>query len=331
MRAIRLSLCLSLIAAGCSSPGKDSHTEVFKTPEQAARERATTMIKEHQKLAVSVLKNARPDVAAQPAEGASITVTADGVSREIDLTPIEDELNRQANQERNILRRYLGEQLRPFDVERLKTVGFAKAKPWVTYDLVNGRDLDAMQKAAGEAKVVNNLVLTNLYRVAVVRRTDPVVTTTVTSEVLDAWRATPAQVDEAATANLKKVIAAGGLFEPLTYGGMGRTGTLKPQVPAAVITLPEFLESIRRTWDTSDDLVIFAPSAGAVTFAERRNERLLNVLSKTWRSQLASSNNPLCAQLLLRTADKLVLFTEMAPAVTTKPVAPPASRPYIVH
>jgi hypothetical protein len=332
MRQINLVATFLALLTGCSSGGVDSHTEVFKTPEQASKERYEILLKQHKELAVSVLKFARPDVEAKVAEGPNIAIAADGVSRTVDLTPIEDQLVRQPDQERNLLRHYLTEQLRPFDVERLKTIGFAKARKWCSYELVNGRDLDAMQKQAGDAKLVSAVVVTNLHRVAVIRRGEPVPTMPVTAATLEAWHVTPEQVDEAATANLKRALGTKELFSELAYGGMGRSGTIKQGVPAAVILLPEFLQAVQKAWDTNDDLVLFAPGPGAVTFVERRNDRLLTILVPQWRKILADSNNPLSSQLLIRDREKLALFVYQPPGAT-KPATAPATKaaPYIVH
>jgi hypothetical protein len=321
-----------LLLCGCGAHGVDSHTEVFKTPEQASAERLATQLKEHKDLAVSVLKFSRPDLQAKAGDGASVVVSADGVSQSIDLTPVEGELLKHSNEERNILRRYLAEQLRGFDVERLRAIGFERSRPWISYDLVNGRTLDEMQKAAGESKLAGALVLTNLYRVTVVRRTEPAVTTPVTAAILEGWNATAARADEAAEMNLREAIRRGELFTTLAYGGIGRSGTLSPGVPPAVIVLPEFLAAVRKAWGSSDNVVLFAPGAGAITFTERRNERLLNVLAPQWRKTLATAKEPLCDQLLLRDDKGLSLFS-YEPAGTSRPATKPATKeaPYIVH
>src|SRR2546423_1892555 len=124
-RSALLVPMLLLLTAGCSNnAGTDSHTEVFKTADAVAGERLQKQLEAHKELAVSVLRFSRHDIDAKPAEGTTITVTADGVTQPIDLAPIEQQLLQHQNDERAILRRYLEGQLRPFDLERLKVLGF---------------------------------------------------------------------------------------------------------------------------------------------------------------------------------------------------------------
>src|SRR5260221_12647465 len=74
-------LFLLATVTGCSSPGHDSHTEVFKTSEEVAADRLARQLQSHKELAVSVLRFSRPDVEVKPADAANVTVSADGVTQ----------------------------------------------------------------------------------------------------------------------------------------------------------------------------------------------------------------------------------------------------------
>src|SRR5579862_394755 len=111
-------ILLALILTGCHPEKNDSHTEVFKTPEQTSIERRTQLLKSHQDLAITLLKFSHPDVTAKPAD-TGIAVQADGLQKQIDLAPLEDQLERHSGNERLILSSFLRQQMQPFDQQRL--------------------------------------------------------------------------------------------------------------------------------------------------------------------------------------------------------------------
>src|SRR5882672_11339939 len=168
-------LAIFLGVAGCGHQEKDSHTEVFKTPQQAVTERQARMLQSHKELAISVLRFARPDIEAKVADGSTVTLAADGVTRAVDLASIEPEMVRRPNEERAILRRYLEGQMRPFDAERVKAMGFDNVKSMAAFELMDRRRLEDLQALTGEAQIRSMPVLTNLNRVTVIRRTNPAV------------------------------------------------------------------------------------------------------------------------------------------------------------
>jgi hypothetical protein len=338
---LRFTLVVSALLlwiGGCGgSAGTDSHTEVFKTADAVATDRLQKQLEAHKELAVSVLRFSRHDVEAKAAQGTTITVSADGVTQPIDLAPIEQELLHHQNEERAILRRYLDEQLRPFDLERLKILGFDRARAMAGFTLVNSHDLTDLQKQAGDSPLRSVKLVSDLYRVTVIRRADPTaaaaVIVPVTASLTEAWDASPTAVDAAAMENLRGVLSATGdnLVETLAFGIRGKSGSLKSGVDPAVIVLPEFLAAVRKAWKTQDNLVLFVPSATGISFVEEHNQKLLDTLVPQWKKILVSTPNALCDQLLLRDEEKLSLFAYQ-PA--TKPATKPAAtkpEPYIVH
>src|SRR5437016_2363794 len=137
MRPLSLLSALGLLLLpACSHPGRDSHTEVFKTADDVAADRLTRQLQAHKELAISVLRFSRPDIEAKANSTSSLNISADGVSRSIDLSPIEPQLLHHPNEERALLRKYLEDQLHPFDVDHLKSLGFERTKRQLGFMLV---------------------------------------------------------------------------------------------------------------------------------------------------------------------------------------------------
>jgi hypothetical protein len=320
----------SLLAciAGCVDKGVDSHTDVFKTADQIADARREKLLETHKELAVSVLKFSRPDLTVKPGAAGTIDVSADGLTQPIDLIPIELQMASQSNRERTVLRKYLDEQLRPFDQRRVRELGFEKLKPSLRYQLANGHDLKAMQTAAGTSKILSTQVVSDLSRAIVVQR--PGGPIAVTNEIVTAWHTTPAAVDGATVDAMRKMFRDAGdkAFETTSYSSVGQTGTLR--VDAAVIVLPEFLDAVHKAWHTTDDLILAVPSPRGAQFMESHNTRLAELVVPQWRRLLVSTTNSLYPMLLLDSKNGLQPYVA---EVTTKPA--PATKPkektYIVH
>lgn len=333
MRCITaLSMALAILTIpGCDHNEKDSHTEVFKTPRELLADRRAKQLAAHKDLAISVLRFSRPDLEAKAAEGTSIIVQADGITRPIDLLPAEEQLVNHSNEERAMIRRYLDEQLRPFDFERLKSLGMERAKKQVTFELVSAAGLKELQMIAGASVLQSISIVSNVHRVTVIRRSETV-TVPVTVSLLEAWKVSPNAIDAAAMQNLRDVLSNSGekFLETLVFGPAGNSGSLKPGVDPAVILLPEFLTAVQKVWKTEDNLVLFAPSSSGIVFVEQHNQRLLDTLAPQWKKQLIAMPSPLSDQLLLRDVEKLSLFA-YTPA--TKPATVPATKPapYFVH
>jgi hypothetical protein len=326
------ALLIFLTLAGCNHHEQDSHTEVFKTPEQAIAERRTRQLAAHKELALSVLHFARPDIEAKLADGTSIHVQADGVTRMIDLLPIEEQMVRQSNEERAIVRRFLEEQLKPFDFDRLKSLGFERVKNQTAFELVNTQSLAEMQKSAGKSPIHSVPVMTNLHRVTVIRRDPKGTGVPVTAALLEAWKAPQSELDGAAMQNLRDGLNHSGepFFDTVAFGPVGNTGNLKSGVDPAVILLPEFLMAVQKAWKTQSNLVVFLPSPTGIVFVEQQNQKLLDLMVPLWKKQLLAMPNPLSDQLLLRDAEK-ISYSDYTP--TTKPATVPATKPkpYIVR
>ncbi len=322
----------ALAPFGCEHHEKDSHTEVFKTAQDVVVERRAKQLTAHKELAISVLRFSRPDLEAKSAEGTSISVQADGVTRPIDLLPIEEQLVRHAADERAILRRYLDVQLRPFDFERLKLLSIDRVMKQASFELVNTAGLKEMQQNVGESRLQSVPVVSNIFRVTVIRRGESTVTVPVTAALLEAWKVSHTAVDAAAMENLREGLNNAGenFLESIVFGPAGCSGSLKSGIDPAVILLPEFLTAVQKAWKMQDNLVIFAPAPGGIVMVEQHNQRLLDLLVPQWKKQLATMPSALSEQFLLRDAQGISLF---AYAPTTKPATVPATKPapYFVH
>jgi hypothetical protein len=319
-----LLVLVCAVLAGCHPEKNDSHTDVFQTPDQLAAGRRKEQLKAHAELAISLLHFERPDVQAQ-ATDSGITVQADGVQRQIDLLPIEDELEHQTNQERPILHRYLQEQLRTFDQQRLASMSFAAVRPMVRYQLVNPVIFNQMQKDYSGSPLCTAQVVANLIRLTVVQRDQ--MTIPVNQELVKSWHVNDAELDAAAQAGLRQMITAAGqsLFETINYPTFGDCGTLK--VDGAVILSPDFLTTVRQQWQVNDNLVIFMPWSKNVQFVASKNQKLLGLLNPQWQKVIASMADPLYRLLLLRSSDSIAVYV-YEPA--TKPAATkPATKPHI--
>jgi hypothetical protein len=239
-------ICLALL--GCHPEKNDSHTDVFKTPNQLATDRNKQLLQSHQELAISLLKFARPDLQAQTTD-TGIAVRADGLEKQIDLLPIENELIHHANQERPILRRYLEQQLRPFDQQRLQTLSFNKVRPMLRYELVNRGQLEQMQKDYPRASICSAVIVPNLFRATVIQSGGTEMP--VDQVMLKAWHVGDAELDAAAGAALKQIITQAGpnLFETINYPTFGDCGTLK--VDGSIVLAPEFLAAVQQQWKSA--------------------------------------------------------------------------------
>ena len=326
------AILFALALLGCDHNEKDSHTEVFKTPQALLADRRAKQLTAHKDLAISVLRFSRPDIEAKNSDGTSILVQADGITRPIDLLPVEEQLVHHSNEERAILRRYLDAQLRPFDFERLKSLGWDQVKKQASFELVNAAGLKEMQNAAGDSTLQSVSIVSNVFRVTVIRRGGQVVSVPVTASLLEAWKVSPTAIDAAAMQNLRDVLSGSAekFLESLVFGPAGNSGSLKPGTDPAVILLPEFLLAVQKAWKTQDNLVLFAPSSSGIVFVEQHNQRLLDTLAPQWKKQLTATPSPLSDQFLLRDAERISLF---AHTPTTKPATVPATKPapYFVH
>jgi hypothetical protein len=234
------------------------------------------------------------------------------------------------------MRRHLDAQLRPFDVERLKAIGFERSKQLVGFELLDRRRLEELQQTNGDAPLRFSPIATNLMRVTVIRRSNTGVVVPMTAALAEAWHVSTAEVDAAGMQNLRQQLSSAGdsLFETIAYGPMGRSGELKPGVDVAVILLPEFLTAVQKTWNSKDDLVLCVPGPAGISFAESGNTKLLDLLVPRWKRVLTSTPDAPTNQLLLRGAERITLFsytptTMPTTGAATKPATKP--EPYIVR
>src|SRR5687768_11208418 len=107
---------LLLFPLGCAeNAAPDTHTEVFKTPDEVLAAPRAHQVKSWKTTAIEVLREERPDLSAEPDEGAAIILTGEGVRERIDLNPIAADLTAQPDIAHSILRQYLLKYILPFD------------------------------------------------------------------------------------------------------------------------------------------------------------------------------------------------------------------------
>jgi hypothetical protein len=310
-----------VLVVGCSSQvGSDSHTEVFQTAREAAEARKKKLLVEWQELASKIANGERADVKTRKGEGFTLVMSADGVERPVDLSPLTERLSSANGKEGAILREYLAGQWPEFDRERLRAMGFEKVKGRLRPYLMNGKEAGAIPKA-----LVNPVVI-DLNWAPMVRWEESGKGSAVDREVVSAWGVSEREVNEAALANLRgEVGKLGALFQTTDLPGLGRYGSLRPGVEASVVLLPEFLSAVRKEWKSADDVVVFMPSRTSISFTERGNRKLLDWMIPEWGKMYAKVEEPLITQRVLVGEGGVVLFS-YAPATgpatkagTTKP------------
>src|SRR3954471_16799673 len=101
LRVLSAGFVLLPLSQGCSSQtGPDSNPDVFKTPEQAQASRKAKLLLDWQEMTERIANAERPDVHTTKAEGFAIKMSADGIDRSIDLTPLHDQLTANTGKER---------------------------------------------------------------------------------------------------------------------------------------------------------------------------------------------------------------------------------------
>jgi hypothetical protein len=334
-RLLRL-LLLPLALSGCVRTGEDSNTQVFRTRQQVARDRAILQRAAAVKTAVSVVAFDRPDIAAHASGDFAVALAADGITRIVDLTPIGEELVK-ADDQRPIVRHFLAKQLPIFDRDRVIALGgqiAARVEP----RLASGKQVDRLSEQAkaaggGSGPLPAVHIVTDLNWVPVVSVGGGAAQVPLDAELLRKCHLAETDVMRAALDNLDKTPAGEPVYTVTDFPNLGPCGHLKPGVNPAVVLLPHFANDMRAAWKTDDNLVVFLPSAGGVMFVERKKEKLLDKLIPQWRQILAGAADPLCENFLVIGGEKPELLT-YAPTtqVFVAPASKPASKPiYIVR
>ena len=329
VRTILIGSCLAAMTAlgGCVDTGEDSNTDVFVTADHVKGQRIKEQHHGWQELSLTLLASERPGLSAKAQDENAVEVQADGVTRKISLVGAYEGMAAHPNQERSILRKYLQEQLRPFDFERLRALGFEKVRAHLLPMLVNRAQLEAMIAAADAAdKPTATPIVTNLFRVTVVNwETFGVVP--VTAAALGGT-ATQAQIDEAGMENLAALYRA--LPKPRIATEFGSTwGRLQGTSQAAVILLPEFAEDARKLLGTTGDLVLIAPTRQEIDVTPRDNQKMVDQLVWMGKEVLTrGAVDPLFDGALVLDGRGLSLLSQ-TPA--TVPVTKPATRHFIVE
>lgn len=327
-----LSLSILLLLAGCSSQtGPDANPQVFKTPEQAQATRKAKLLLDWQEMTERFANADRPDISTTKAEGFAVKMSADGVDRTVDLTPLHERLTANTGKEREPIRAFLAQQFPELDRARLKKLGFDRAAPMFRPMLANMKRTAELTPAdAAQAPVVNRVVI-DLNWIPAVNWPGSQARTAIDADVLSAWGVPAERVNAAALENLRKTLPADAdqIFETTELPGLGRYGSLRADVDPAILLLPDFLAAVRKAWNTADDLVISFPSMRTINFCERKNEKLLKALIPTWQAIKAA--DPMITTLLLD-ADAGLSLCDFKPTEPAKPATVPTTkRVYIVN
>jgi len=340
-RRFAVSPILLLLLVGCSGQtGPDSNTAVFKTPEQASAVRKQKLLVDWQEMASKIANAERPDVKTMKGPGFSLDLSADGLSKNVNLTPLSEKLNSAQGKEREPIRAYLAEQFPAFDRDRLKKLGFERVRPMLYPSLVNLKQTNALA-GAGHAPITNAVVL-DLNWIPVARwgaaptGAGSAATTPIDAEIATAWGVTAKQVNDAAMSNLRDAFTHLGQssFDTIDLPGLGHYGSLRSEIDPTIVLLPEFLTSVRQAWKTGGDLVISFPSRTTLNFLERKNERLLNRMIPEWQKMYPKAAEPMIGTLLLDGDAGLSLLNYSPPPTATKPATVPVTKPkgaYIVR
>ena len=320
-----------LALAGCEGANTpDANPQVFQTIQSVADQRRIQQQAVWKDVAVDALKVDRPDLQATPGEEFSVTLSADGVTRVVDLTPAWDLLVAQPERATQILRNQLTTELPAFDQQRMMALTPERVRGMVRPMLLTGREADDFSRSAAAASegdaVPRTVVSADLYWAPAIRW-EAGTKTPVSQNALRTWKLERAEVEAAAMANLKNEVASKGAewFETTRFGPTGQVGTLKPGAEPAVILLPEFLATVRRAWNTSDSLAILLATRDNVRFAESGNTVLLDMLYPAWKEQTDANPNALSRRVLLLSDQGLGVFADYRPpvrinVVTTQPV-----------
>lgn len=332
MRPLRLltfaALSVSPLLSGChGGKGKDSHVDAFQTIDQARAQRLGQQRAGWQELAVQILAADRPGVTAKAEETNSVHIEADGVSRSVSLVPVYEDLASHMADERGILRKLLAEQLRSFDTERLRALGFDAVKAHLYPMLVNGKRVEELRAAAVDPKdpPPDKPLFTNLHRITVVRW-EKFGVIPVSPRMLGE-KVTQADVDAAAMEALRKSFLE--LPEPkielIDFGPLGHGARLNPRGDAAMVLLPEFAAAARAALGGQGDLVLMMPMAHQVDVARRKDEKLLDRWIPMSRQIAAKADEPLCDQPVLLNDEGLSLFSYTPATQATQPASKPAA------
>jgi hypothetical protein len=322
MRATLLTMTMLLLAGGCGGGPPDENAEVFQTIDEAAVARRARQARIWQETAASMIQTDRPDLKASPGEAFTVAVEADGVRREIELSPVADSLSAENARSNEILREHVRRQLPAFDQERMAKLSLEQVRSRIRPMLINGSRLDQMRTdLTGGAPLPAKHVVADLYSVPAVRWQPGGMASPIGPDALRAWRLSVDELDRLAMDNLRAELG-GELFETSGIGSTGKVGYLKQGVEAGVVLLPEFLAQVRQSWGTQDNLAVLVASEQQVRFTEAGNERLLNMMWPQWRAALERG-----------LATKLVMLTDggLAPLDYTPPVYIPtgSTRPSV--
>ena len=322
--------------AGCAGPqAPDSHREAFQNTQQASAKHLAEQLEATKDLAIDILKFERPDVTATKGDAGTINLEADGQRKSVDLASLQGALLVEGAKKRDILLNHLHRQLAPFDQDRLRAMGFDRAKTILVARFVSRDELRDLSQPLGPTAALHTVnVIADLTWTPMAELGGGAPPQPVSSQVLAAWKVEWTAVDKSALDNLKPDLTEANLLTT-SFAPIGKAGGIAPGVNPAVILLPEFLALVQKAWQTQDNLVILASSARDVRFVEQHNEKLLTVLYPGWQSRAKSLRDPLSTLPILIDDKGFTVFDYNAPASkpATNPTTPPVTtKPaYIVH
>jgi hypothetical protein len=303
--------CLAYLPACTENPTPDVHPEVFKTTGQVAHDRKAQYQQVWQDTALSILKSDRPDIDAKPLgeNKFGVILQADGVRREVDLSPESRTLATQTGQTDTLLRHALRPILQDFDQQRLLALDFGRFKSQITPLLLG--QVELRQRSADmqlPGLLPANPITDELSWIPVIQWSPSIDSVCpITPQVLEKWQITPAQIDQAAMDNLKASFRPD-FFITTQFELLGKVGTIKPEFNPAIILLPEFLQSIRKAWNISGDLALLPANRRNIRFADASDTRLLNMIYPDWERTTQDTPEPLATKVLLAGNDGITVM-----------------------
>ncbi len=332
-KIVLLLTTATLGLAGCPGPqAPDSHPEAFQTARQASVKHLAEQLEATKDLTIDIVKFERPDVTATKGDAGTINLDADGQHKSVDLAPLQGALLVEGAKKRDILLSHLHTQLAPFDQDRLRAMGFEKAKTILQPRLVSREELRDLAQPLGPTAALHSVnVIADLTWTPMAELGGGAPPQPVSAQVLADWKVDWPAVDKAALENLKPALTEANLLTT-SFAPMGKAGGIAPGANPAIILLPGFLPLVQKTWQSQDSLVILASSARDIRFVDQHNEKLLAVLYPGWQSRAKSLRDPLSTLPILLDDKGFSVFDYTAPSSKPATQAAPSTKPvFIVH
>jgi hypothetical protein len=326
MYKLAYSVVFIVLMIGCTEPATpDSNTHVFKTVDEVAAERKAAQEKNWKQSAMDVLREERPDVAANPEKDLEISIFADGIRQRIDLSELAPALTAQPDKTFPILREHLGRQLVPFDQERLAHMSLQSVSKRIRPMLANGADVQDLSVQLGSTTPTKT-IFGDLYWIAVVRWEAPRPATPIGPKVMAAWNVSIDNLNKLALTNLAGE-AVEGTFEVTSFATLGKVGTLKGTADPAIVLSPNFLSAARKALDTSDNLALLLATPEDIRFLAASDKKLLDGIYPSFRQIVNNNRKALAKQPLLLSDGGIAGLNYAPPVMLVRPTSMPTTSP----